>query len=144
MGNLYDFSDARMSWRSCPGFLFSNRIVNDDPDDCMEEEDWFFPEPKVNVPADITARYKCFSEPKPALPPIIYVSGMDIRCQLFEKVEVDLSKFESFWEFSRAFEHKYIYISVVDADNCDFDLAQDIFDSEEIFDKFLDDYKACL
>ena len=142
MRNFYDFSDAQMSWRSCPGFNMNQMTIVDNSNDAAfdDEEDWFFPQPSIDVPNDITARYK--KEPEPVLPPIIYLSGMDLNCQKFEKV-VNLADFESWDQFTEAFSRKYIYISIVDADNCDFDKAQNVLSSEEIFDELVDNYRAC-
>ena len=75
MRNLYDFSDAQMSWRSCPGFNMDQMTIVDNSNEAAfnDEEDWFSPQPSIDVPEDITARYK--KVPEPVLPPVVHFWG---------------------------------------------------------------------
>lgn len=143
MRNLYDFSDNQMNWRSCQNFNMNIMAIVDNTNDgsCDDDEDWFFPQPVIDVPDDITAQYK--SQQEPVLPPVIYLSGMDLNCKSFDRKEFNLSQFESWEDFIDAVG-KHIYISIVDADNCDFELAQEILSSEDAFNEIIDSYQACL
>ena len=142
MRNLYDFSDAQMSWRSCQGFNMDQMTIVHNSNEAAfhDEEDWFFPQPSIDVPEDITARYK--EEPVPVLPPVVHLWGIDGYAREFKK-SISLADFESWEEFKNAIPF-HISISIIDADNCDIDKAIDILDSEEIFDEILDNYKACV
>lgn len=142
MRNLFDFSDAQMSWRSCPGFIFNNIAQAENINEaCNDEEDWFFPQPSIDVPEQIPNRFD--REQKPALPPVIYISGMDLNCKIFENVPFNLADYESWEDFLQAVD-RHMYVSIVDADNCDYELALEVFSSEEIFNQIVDEYKACL
>lgn len=142
MENLFDFFDAQLNWRSCPEFLIS-QVVADAPADSYEddEEDWFFPQPSIDVPDPLPNR---FMKPKPpVLKPVIYLSGMDLNCKTFERKEAFPTDFACYEDFCDSLG-KYMYISVVDADNCDWELAQAVLDGDIQFDRFIESYESCL
>lgn len=147
MRNLFDFSDAQMSWRSCPNFNMDLVKIDDTANVLDDEESWFFPcmndepvEKVVDINQKIDEDIKRFKE----FAPIIYISGMDLNCQLFEKVPINLADFKSYEEFMDAFP-KCIYFSIFDTDNCDYDKVKDSFPSEELFYELLDEfYKSYL
>lgn len=142
MRNLYDFADNQLNWRSCRNFNMDNQIIAENQfSGADDEEDWFFPQPKAESKEDPRSKY--LRESDPALPPIVYLSGMNLQCESFEKVPVNIAEFDCWDDLVEAYRLN-LYISVVDADNCDFELARDVFDSEEIFDELVDNYRACL
>lgn len=143
MSNLFDFSDCQLSWRNAKAFNIEPVSIHCDSNaGADDEEDWFFPQPSISVPDDITAPYK--EKAGPVLPPVIYISGMDLNCMPFEKREFVLPDFDSYEDLIEAVG-KNLYVSVVDADNCDFENeALQVLDSEEMFDSLVDSYRSRL
>ena len=142
MRNLYDFSDAQMSWLSCPGFDMDKMIIVDNSNEAAfdDEEDWFFPQPKTQVWED--PRVKFLRESDPALPPIIHIWAIDRFSREFRE-SVDLTEFESYEQFKWHLQ-KHLCFDIVDSDNCDFRIASRLMKSEKVFEYLIDQYKARL
>lgn len=141
MTNLFDFSDAQMSWRSCPGFLMDQIVIDENnAADCEDEEDWFFPQPQAKAWED--PRVKFLRDSDPALPPIIHVWCIDRFSREFRE-SIDLTKFDSYDQF-KWYLKKHLCFDIVDSDNCDFRIASRLMRSEKVFDYLIDQYKARL
>ena len=145
MNSIFDFSDNQMNWRSCRNFNMDLVVINDENSGSDNEEDWFFNYPELNhqeedINDDIDIDDECEEE---ILPPVVYFSGMDLNLKPFEKVAFNLNDYDCFDDFIAAVG-KHLWISITDADNCDYELAQEVLSSEDVFDQLLDDYRRRL
>ena len=135
MTNQFDFYDCVTNWR--------NNLVAVDEKEAENDLDWFFPGVDFSVKENLVDVMHRVRYPEPTMPSIT-IRGLRMPDLKEDSELINLGSLDSWEQLKNRVAGNWISFSIYDCDGCDFDFVQDIFDSEDVFDEIVDNYRRQL